>query len=50
MTTHHLDEADELADRIAIMSHGKLMALGSSDFMKRKFGVGYHLILTPKYS
>jgi len=43
MTTHHLDEADELAERIAIMSHGKLMALGSSDFMKRKFGVGYYL-------
>lgn len=47
LTTHHLDEADELADRIAIMSKGKLLALGTSEFFKKKFGVGYHLNLTP---
>jgi len=32
LTTHHLDEADELADRIAIMSKGRLLALGTSEF------------------
>jgi len=47
LTTHHLDEADELADRIAIMSKGRLLALGTSEFFKKKFGVGYHLHLTP---
>jgi len=47
LTTHHLDEADELANRIAIMSKGKLLALGTSEFFKKNFGVGYHLNLTP---
>lgn len=49
LTTHHLDEADELADRIGIMSRGKLLAVGTSDFFKKKFGVGYYLSLTPIY-
>ena len=37
------DEADVLGDRIAIMSSGKLVAAGSSDFLKRAFGTGYTL-------
>lgn len=45
MTTHHLDEADILADRIGIMSKGKLLAVGSSTFIKQKFGEGYTLSL-----
>jgi len=48
LTTHNLDEADELADRIAIMSKGKLLILGTSNYLKKKYGVGYNLILTPK--
>jgi len=47
LTTHNLDEADELADRIAIMSKGKLLILGTSNFLKKKYGVGYNLIITP---
>ena len=47
LTTHHLDEADELADRIAIMSKGKLLAVGTSEFFKKNFGVGYHLNIMP---
>ena len=50
LTTHHLDEADELAERIAIMSKGKLLALGTSEFFKKNFGVGYYLSLTPIYN
>ena len=50
LTTHHLDEADELAERIAIMSRGKLLALGTSEFFKKNFGVGYYLSLTPIYN
>jgi len=49
LTTHHLDEADELADRITIMTKGRLLALGTSEFFKKSFGVGYHLNLTPAY-
>ncbi|KAF4660713.1 hypothetical protein FOL47_007045, partial [Perkinsus chesapeaki] len=34
MTTHFMDEADMLSDRIAIMRHGQLIAYGSSLFLK----------------
>lgn len=50
LTTHHLDEADVLADQIGVLSSGKLLALGSSDFIKKKFGVGYILKFTPMIS
>lgn len=48
LTTHHLDEADVLADKIGVLSSGKLLALGTADFIKKKFGVGYILKFTPK--
>lgn len=41
-----MDEADLLADRKAIVSQGKLRCLGSSLFLKNKFGLGYHLTYT----
>lgn len=40
-----MDEADILADRIGIMKAGKINALGTSMFLKSKFGVGYILKL-----
>ena len=43
LTTHHLDEAEVLSERIAIMAKGKLLTVGSSNFVKRNFGIGYHL-------
>jgi ATP-binding cassette subfamily A (ABC1) protein 3 len=43
LTTHYMDEADILGDRIGIMSAGKMTCLGSSMFLKNKFGVGYHV-------
>lgn len=43
LTTHFMDEADYLGDRIAIMGQGMLLTLGSSVFLKNKFGVGYKL-------
>ena len=46
LTTHHLDEAEILANRIGIMSKGELLAVGSSEFIKKKFGEGYNLRLT----
>lgn len=43
LTTHYMDEADILGDRIAIMKGGKVSALGSSIFLKSTFGEGYNL-------
>lgn len=43
LTTHYMDEADILGDRIGIMCRGKLTCLGSSLFLKNRFGVGYNL-------
>ena len=36
-----MDEADILGDRIGVMHQGKMTCLGSSMFLKNKFGVGY---------
>ena len=36
-----MDEADILGDRIGIMAKGKMTCLGSSMFLKNRFGVGY---------
>ncbi|CEG37378.1 atp-binding cassette superfamily [Plasmopara halstedii] len=45
LTTHFMDEADLLGDRIAILSHGHLRCMGSSLFLKTRFGAGYNLTL-----
>lgn len=45
LTTHFMDEADLLGDRIAIMAGGRLQCCGSSFFLKKRFGAGYHLIM-----
>jgi ABC-2 type transport system ATP-binding protein len=38
MTTHYMDEAEELADRIAIMDKGKILAMGTADQLKSMLG------------
>ena len=38
LTTHFLEEADVLSDRIAIMSNGRLQASGTPDFLKSQIG------------
>ncbi|TMW64055.1 hypothetical protein Poli38472_014172 [Pythium oligandrum] len=45
LTTHFMDEADILGDRIAIMSEGELRCCGSSLFLKNRYGAGYNLTL-----
>lgn len=45
LTTHFMDEADLLGDRIAIMAGGELQCCGSSFFLKKKYGAGYSLIM-----
>ena len=43
LSTHHMDEADLLGDRIAIISNGEMKCCGSSLFLKNTFCEGYHL-------
>eukprot|EP00486_Rosalina_sp_Unknown_P009705 CAMPEP_0201592416 /NCGR_PEP_ID=MMETSP0190_2-20130828/190322_1 /ASSEMBLY_ACC=CAM_ASM_000263 /TAXON_ID=37353 /ORGANISM="Rosalina sp." /LENGTH=1340 /DNA_ID=CAMNT_0048051183 /DNA_START=89 /DNA_END=4111 /DNA_ORIENTATION=- len=43
LTTHFMDEAEILADRIGIMVHGKLMCCGSAFYLKQQYDVGYAL-------
>ena len=48
LTTHYMDEADVLGDRIGIMCKGTLQCLGSSLFLKNRFGAGYKLTFVKK--
>ncbi|CAH2236792.1 jg8551 [Pararge aegeria aegeria] len=45
LTTHFMDEADVLGDRIAIMSGGRLQCVGTSYFLKKHYGIGYKLTI-----
>jgi ABC-2 type transport system ATP-binding protein len=40
LTTQYLDEADQLADRIAIIDHGRIIAEGTSGELKASVGTG----------
>jgi ABC-type multidrug transport system ATPase subunit len=43
LTTHSMEEADILGDRIGIMCKGRMRCLGSSVRLKNKFGAGYKI-------
>jgi len=38
LTTHYMEEADELCERVAIIDHGKLLALDTPQMLKRTLG------------
>ena len=38
LTTHYMEEADQLSDRISIIDHGKIIVTGTSDELKNKLG------------
>ena len=51
LTTHSMEEADALGDRIGIMSGGQLTALGTALHLKDKFGEGYRVkLVVPRAS
>ena len=50
LTTHNMDEADRLADRVAIIDHGKLLLLDTPQNLKRTVGEGDILELVTENS
>lgn len=48
LTTHSMEEADLLADRVGIMSHGLLQCIGTPAELKQRFGKGYTCQITTK--
>ena len=45
LTTHSMEEADALGDKVAILDKGRLRAIGSSLFLKRTYGKGHTVSL-----
>jgi ABC-2 type transport system ATP-binding protein len=46
LTTHNMDEADRLADRVAIIDHGELLVVDTPEALKRSVGEGDVLEIT----
>jgi ABC-type multidrug transport system ATPase subunit len=44
LTTHSMEEAQALSDRITIITSGKLRALGTSQYLKSKYGAGWQCV------
>ncbi|CAB3402979.1 unnamed protein product [Caenorhabditis bovis] len=50
LTSHSMNECEALCTRIAVMDHGKMIALGTSQDLKSLYGANYTLTLTLKNS
>ncbi|XP_076977505.1 phospholipid-transporting ATPase ABCA7 [Tamandua tetradactyla] len=48
LSTHHLDEAELLGDRVAVVAGGRLCCCGSPLFLRRHLGSGYYLTLVKR--
>lgn len=51
LTTHLMEEADVLCNRVGIIREGKIITLGSQAELKARYGGGYHLFINqdPKW-
>ncbi|MDG6905525.1 MAG: ABC transporter ATP-binding protein [Nitrososphaerota archaeon] len=45
LTTHYLEEAEQLADKVAIMNKGKIIAAGTPDELITKYGSGKKMVM-----
>merc|ERR1719359_594508 len=48
LSTHYMDEADILGDRIAILHEGSLRCCGTPQFLKRAYDCGYNVTLVKR--
>jgi len=48
LTTHYMDEAEQFCDRVAIMDHGRILALDTPAHLKRAVGYGEDTTSTVK--
>ncbi len=48
LSTHYMEEADELCDRVAIMDRGRIVALGDPEELKRRYGGMAKVVVYPK--
>jgi ABC-2 type transport system ATP-binding protein len=46
LTTHYMEEADQLCDRLAIIDHGEILVMGTPEQLKRQVGVETVVTLT----
>ncbi len=45
LTTHYMEEAQQLCDQLAIMDHGQVIAQGSSEYLMAQYGGGQNIVL-----
>ena len=50
LTTHSMEEADVLCDRIGIVNNGVLSCIGTQNTLKDLYGGGYHLFVNCEHS
>ena len=48
LSTHHMDEAEVLGDKIAMIDHGHLLCVGTLQYLKSVFNLRYTLVLEKK--
>jgi ABC-2 type transport system ATP-binding protein len=46
LSTHHMEEADQLCDRVAIMDHGRILALDTPQALKQSLGADTEVVVT----
>ncbi|RKP23674.1 P-loop containing nucleoside triphosphate hydrolase protein, partial [Syncephalis pseudoplumigaleata] len=49
LTTHSMEEADALCDRIAVMVNGRVQAIGTPQRLKNVYGAGYKILVKTEH-